>query len=108
MARRKSVKWFKYPQPVIIGWQDAQSVLDGWRTPREISEWRDDESTARCKTMGMLLGESKSYYILAACNQADGDYYSHCQRIPKGCITDVEHLKRRKQRTNGVPRGLRK
>ena len=94
----KKVRWCKDPQPVILGWQDAQSILDGWRTPAELRDWANREHTARCKTMGMLLGESKHYYLLTACNQSDGDYYSHCQRVPKGCITDVEHLGRKKQR----------
>lgn len=108
--KKSKVKWYKNPQPVIIGWQDAHSIELGWRAPREMTQWAESEELAYIKSMGMLLGETKNYYIITACNQGAGDFYAHIQRIPKGCVTNVEHLKRTKQkRCQGkLPKRVRK
>lgn len=74
-----------------------------------MTDWAKHEQGARIKTAGMLLGESKHYYYLTGCTQCDGNFYRNNQRIPKGCITDIERLRRGKQkRVKGkLPKSVR-
>ena len=91
--RKGKVRWFKNPKPVVILWHDAQSIAPGWQEPAEVTKWAKDEATAMCRSIGYLMGKSKRYLIVGCCNQNDGDYFMHCQRIPKGCVRKRWRLK---------------
>lgn len=92
----KRHRWFKTPRPIELHWQDAHSIKEGWNTNAELNEFAKHEEWANCRTIGYIIGHSRHYWIVIGCNQNDGDFHSHVQRIPKGCVTWFRWLKPRK------------